>query len=57
MKDIKLSKNNNISDMTHIMSMTNLVGIGVKTLKLDTICSLEKEFIKLIYVKPLLHYT
>ena len=39
------------------MSMTNLVAIGVKTLKLDSICSLEKEFIKLIYMKPLLYYT
>ena len=35
-------------DPTHMMSMANLVAINVETLKIDTECSLEKEFTKLI---------
>ena len=35
-------------DPTHMMSMTNLVDIGVETLKIDSGCSLEKEFTELI---------
>ena len=35
-------------DPTHKMSMVDLVAIGVETLRLDSGCSLEKEFTALI---------
>ena len=41
-----------LSDPTHMMSMTNHVTISVETLKIDSGCSLEKEFAKLIRVNP-----
>ena len=34
-------------DPTHMMSMANLVAIGVETPKIDSGCSFEKEFIEL----------
>ena len=40
------------SDPTHMMSMTDLVAIGVETLRVDNWCSLEKEFTKLIRMNP-----
>ena len=43
-----------LSDQTHIMSTTNGVTIGVKTLRIDSGCSLEKEFIELIHMNPLM---
>ena len=39
-------------DPTHMMSMTDLVAIGMKTLRIDSGCSLEKEFTELIHVNP-----
>ena len=39
-------------DPTHMMSMTNPIAIGVQTLKIDSECSLEKEFTKLIRINP-----
>ena len=39
-------------DPTHMMSMVDLVAIGVETLKIDSECSLEKEFTKLICMNP-----
>ena len=41
-----------LSNPTHIMSMVDLIGINVKTLRIDSGCSLEKEFIELIYMNP-----
>ena len=41
-----------LSDPTHMMSMADLVAIGVETLRIESRCSLEKEFIELIYVNP-----
>ena len=35
-------------DLTSMMSMVDHVAIGVKTLKIDSRCFLEKEFIELI---------
>ena len=35
-------------DFTHMMSMTNLVAIDIKTLRIDSGCSLEKEYTELI---------
>ena len=37
-----------ISDPSHMMSMADLVAIGVKTLRIYIGCSLEKEFTELI---------
>ena len=33
-----------LSDLTHMMSMADLVAIGVETPRIDSGCSLEKEF-------------
>ena len=37
---------------THMMSMADHIAIGVETLKIDSGCSLEKEFIELIHMNP-----
>ena len=37
-----------LSDPTHMMSMTDPVAITVETLRIDSGCSLEKEFTELI---------
>ena len=37
-----------LSNTTHMMSMADHVVIGVETLPIDSGCSLEKEFTKLI---------
>ena len=41
-----------LSDLTHMMSMADLVVIGVETLRIDSRCSLEKEFTELIRMNP-----
>ena len=41
-----------LSDPTHMMSMADHVVIGVETLRIDSWCSLEKEFTKLICMNP-----
>ena len=41
-----------LSHPTHIMSMTDPVAVGVETLRIDSGCSLEKEFTKLIRMNP-----
>ena len=43
-----------LSNLTHMMSMANLVAISVETLRIDSGCSLEKEFTKLIRMNPLM---
>ena len=43
-----------LSDPAHMMSMTNPVTIGVEILRIDSGCSLEKEFIELIRMNPLM---
>ena len=40
-----------LSDMTHMMSMVDHVAMGVETSRIDSGCSLEKEFIELIRMK------
>ena len=37
---------------THMMSMANPIAIGVETLRIDSGCYLEKEFIELICMNP-----
>ena len=52
-EDIKLSgKKIILLDLTHMMSMANLVAIRVTTPRIDSWCSLEKDFSKLIYMNP-----
>ena len=41
-----------LSDLTHMMSMADLVTIGVETLRINSGCSLEKEFTELIHMNP-----
>ena len=43
-----------LSDPTHMMSIVDLIVIGVKTLKIASGCSLEKEFNKLICMNHLI---
>ena len=39
-------------DLTHMMSMADPVAIGVEILRIDSRCSLEKEFTELIRMNP-----
>ena len=39
-------------DLTHMMSMTDHVAIGVDILRIDSRCYLQKEFTELIYMNP-----
>ena len=39
-------------DLTHMMSIVDLVAIVVETLRINSRCSLEKEFTELIHINP-----
>ena len=39
-----------LSDSTHMISIADLVAISVDTLRINSGCSLEKEFIELIHM-------
>ena len=41
-----------LSNPTYMMSMTDLVAIGVETLRIGSGCSFEKEFTELICMNP-----
>ena len=41
-----------LSNLTYMMSMADRVTIGVETPRLDSGCSLEKEFTELICMNP-----
>ena len=41
-----------LSTPTHMTSMTHPVAIGVEALRINSGCSLEKEFTKLIHMNP-----
>ena len=41
-----------LSNLTHMMSMVDPIAIGVETLRIDSGCFLEKEFIELICINP-----
>ena len=41
-----------LCNSTHMMSMGDLVAISVETLRIDSGCSLEKEFTELIRMNP-----
>ena len=37
---------------THMMSMADPIALGVEILRIDSGCSLEKEFTELIHMNP-----
>ena len=39
-------------DQTHVMSIADLVAIGVEIPRIDSECSLEKKFPELIFINP-----
>ena len=41
-----------LSNPYHMMSMADPIAIGVETLRIDSWCSLEKEFTELISINP-----
>ena len=41
-----------LSNSSHMMSMADLIAIDVETLRIDSGCSFEKEFIELICMNP-----
>ena len=41
-----------LSNSTRMMSMANHIAISVETLRIDSGCSLEKEFTELIHMNP-----
>ena len=41
-----------LSNLSHMMSMVDPIAIGVETLRIDSGCSLEKEFTELIRMNP-----
>ena len=43
-----------LSYLTHMMSMADPVAIGVETPRIDSGCSLEKEFTELICMNPIM---
>ena len=49
---IELSRKNNISNLSHMMSMAKPIANDVETLRKDSGCSLEKEFTELIRMNP-----
>ena len=51
-KDIDYLERITLSDMTHMMSMADLVAIYVETLMIDSEFSLEIEFTGLICMNP-----
>ena len=41
-----------LSDLIHMKSIADHVAICVETLRIDSVCSLEKEFTELIRMNP-----
>ena len=41
-----------LSNTTHMMSMADPIAIALETLRIDSGCSLEKEFTELIRMNP-----
>ena len=46
------SERTTLSNLSQMMSMADPIAIGVETLRIDSGCSLEKEFTELIRMKP-----
>ena len=51
-RTLNYSERITLSNPTHMISMDGPVAIGVETLRIDSGCSLEKEFTKLIRMNP-----
>ena len=51
-RSLSYSKRIILFNPTHMMSMAGPVAIGVETLRIDSGCSLEKGFTKLIHMNP-----
>ena len=51
-RTLNFSKRKALFDPTHMMSMVDLVTVGVETLRIDNGCSLEKDFTELIHMNP-----
>ena len=45
-------KRTTLFDPTHLMSRADPIAIGLETLRIDSGCSLKKEFIDLIRMNP-----
>ena len=43
-----------LSNLTHLMSMADPIANSVETSRIDSGCSLEKEFTELIHINPLM---
>ena len=41
-----------LSNLTHMLSTADPIAIGVETLRIDSGCSLKKEFTELIRMNP-----
>ena len=41
-----------LSNPSHMMCMADPIAIGIETLRIDSECSLEKEFTELIRMNP-----
>ena len=41
-----------LSNPTNMMSVIGHIASSVETLRIDSVCSLEKEFIELIHMNP-----
>ena len=41
-----------LSNLTHMMSMADPIAVGVETLRINSGCSLEKEFNELNHMNP-----
>ena len=51
-RTLNYSKRIVLYDLTHIMNMADREAINVKTPRIDSGCSLEKEFTELICLNP-----
>ena len=49
---LNYSKRIVLPDLTHMISMTDLMAVGVETLRINIGCSLDKKFIELIHMNP-----
>ena len=46
------SKRITLSNPSHMMSMVDPIAIGVEILRIDSGCSLQKEFTELMHMNP-----
>ena len=51
-RTLNYSERITLSDPTHMISMVHLIAISVETIRINSGCSLEKEFTELIHMNP-----